>query len=262
MQIALFQNLRTGLFLATIATATACGPQNGDSQESVSGPATPSETPAENSNSNASSASLLPALLEKAKVFEQQSESIPADRKAQLDKLALYIKTQQSTGQASKLVFICTHNSRRSHLSQIWAKTAAEYYGIGSAIEAYSGGTEATAFNPRAVAALERAGFTIEKPEGENPHYMVRFSEQTPALECFSKVYDQAPNPSEGFAAVMTCSQADKNCPSIPGAAVRVPIPYEDPKAADGTPDEAKVYDERSAQIASEMFYLMKRVKA
>jgi len=258
MKTSNLQNLRNGLFLSTLIAVSACGTKSEDAAEA------PAEAPAQSTVSTEQSpaSTLLPSLVEKAKMFESQAESIPAERKTQLDKLALYIKTQQSSGQASKLVFICTHNSRRSHLSQIWAKTAAEYYGIGSNIEAYSGGTEATAFNPRAVAALERAGFSIEKPVGENPHYMVRFSDQAPALECFSKVYDQAPNPSEGFAAVMTCSQADKNCPSIPGASVRVPIPYEDPKVADGTPDEAKVYDERSAQIASEMFYLMKKVKA
>jgi len=236
---------------------TACGPK-----AEPTATETPEASTEAAEETPEATAALFAPLAEKARNCETQFDQIPADRKTQLDKLALYIKTQKSSGQNSKLVFICTHNSRRSHLSQIWAKTAAEYYGIGSFIETYSGGTEATAFNPRAVAALERSGFVIEKPEGENPHYLVRYAEQAPALECFSKVYDQAPNPDKGFAAVMTCSQADKNCPSIPGAAVRIPIPYEDPKASDGTPDEAKVYDERSAQIATEMFYLMKQVQA
>lgn len=158
------------------------------------------------------------------------------------------------------LTFICTHNSRRSHFGQIWAAVAAAWYGV-KGVKTYSGGTEATAFNPRAVAALERAGFHIENPGGENPVYRVSFSENEPALDCFSKRYDHSGNPSENFAAVMTCSEADEHCPVIPGATLRVPLTYEDPKEADGTPEETARYDERCRQIAVEMFFLFSQVK-
>lgn len=43
---------------------------------------------------------------------------------------------------------------------------------------------------------------------------------------------------------------------------LRLPIPYVDPKAADGTTEEAAVYDERTKQIATEMFYLMSQVES
>lgn len=184
-----------------------------------------------------------------------EMERIPEDRKAQLARLSAYIADRRKDGKPVYLNFICTHNSRRSHMSQIWAATAAAYYDIKD-MHCFSGGTEATAFNPRAVAAMQRAGFKIENPGGDNPHYPVRFSPGGPELECFSKVYDDPFNPKTDFAAVMTCSHADENCPFIPGA-TRISITYEDPKVADDSPQETARYDERVKQIGFEMFYAM-----
>lgn len=178
-------------------------------------------------------------------------DQIPAARKAVLEQLAAYIKAQP---EAARLNFICTHNSRRSHISQIWAATAAYYYKV--PVACFSGGTEATAFNPRAVAAMERAGFIIDNPGGENPHYLVSFAKNAPALTCFSKTYDDAVNPKTDFAAVMTCNHADANCPFIPGA-TRIALTYRDPKEADDTPEETARYDERVRQIGTELCYAM-----
>ncbi|HZN35194.1 MAG TPA: protein-tyrosine-phosphatase [Pirellulaceae bacterium] len=181
---------------------------------------------------------------------------IPEERKEQLSKIADYVRGRIKAGQPARLVFICTHNSRRSHLSQIWAQTAASHYGAAN-VETFSGGTEATAFNPRAVNALKRAGFMIsEPPAGENPRYQVRFHDDAPPMECFSKVYSESPNPTADFCAVMTCSQADQNCPQVRGAALRIALPFDDPKAFDGTPEEAAKYDERCRQIAREMLFV------
>ncbi len=180
------------------------------------------------------------------------------DRKAVLNELVNYIVAQR--GGPVRLNFICTHNSRRSHLAMIWAAVAAHHYHI-DAIQTYSGGTEATAFNPRAVAAIERAGFKVQHTGGDNPDYAVFYDEKAQPLSCFSKKYD---HPSIGvlpFAAIMTCSDADENCPYIPAAAARIPIRYQDPKSADDTPEEAAVYDERCLQIASEMLYVFRKVK-
>lgn len=194
--------------------------------------------------------------------------SIPEERKVQLQKIARFVQTQKDSNKAANLTFICTHNSRRSHLSQIWAATAAAYYGIEEGIHTFSGGTEATAFNPRAVAAIERAGFKVENPggldpfSGDNPRYQVTYAENGKVLECFSKKYDDPFNANENFAAILTCSEADESCPYIPGADLRVPIPYVDPKESDGTAEEAATYDARCKQIATEMFYLMSQVKA
>lgn len=205
---------------------------------------------------------MTPAIESYIKTLSEDINSIPEDRKKELKKLALYIKTKKKTGEDANLIFICTHNSRRSHMSQLWASAAAEHYGVSEGIYTYSGGTEITAFNPRAVAAMERAGFIFEKPSGDNPAYIAKFAQNGPEFRCWSKKYDDPTNPQENFAAIMTCSEADKNCPYIPGASLRSPVKYEDPKDFDGTADEQKAYDERCRQIASEMFFLMSEVKA
>jgi arsenate reductase len=186
----------------------------------------------------------------------QEFDNIPHERRDDLRKLAAYMHDRAKAGQPARLTFICTHNSRRSQICQIWAATAAAYYGR-SGIEVYSGGTEVTSFNARAVTALRRAGFVIDEPKAtQNPRFRVRFSAAGPELECFSKFYGEASNPKTDFCAVMTCSQADKQCPFVRGAAKRLSLPFDDPKVFDNTPQESKTYDERCAQIARELLFV------
>jgi arsenate reductase len=192
---------------------------------------------------------------------QEEFDQISAARKDELVRLAAYIRHRVDRGEPVKLTFICTHNSRRSQLSQIWAKVAADVVGLQN-IETFSGGTEATAFNPRAVAALRRSGLHISAADvsAENPVYQVRHAADAPPQTCFSKVYDQPPNPTSAYCAVMTCSHADEACPVVKGCDLRAPIRYEDPKIADDTPAEASAYDERSRQICREMLFLMSQV--
>lgn len=183
------------------------------------------------------------------------SASITEERKQALQPLIDYIQAKRTTNQAINLNFICTHNSRRSHLSQVWARALAWYYSIDA--ECYSGGTEATALFPVVATTLEKQGFRITKlSEGSNPVYSITFAENTHPIIGFSKTYDDAFNPTSGFAAVMTCSQADAGCPFIAGAEKRIPITYDDPKAFDGTPQQEEKYRERSIQIATELNYV------
>ncbi len=185
---------------------------------------------------------------------------IPAERRELLEELATFIQRTRVEGKPSRLTFICTHNSRRSQLSQIWAATAAAHYGL-SGIEAFSGGTEATAFNPRTVSALQRAGFRVDRGKDiANSVHECYWHDHSEPLRCFSKVVLDAPNPHSDFAAVMTCSQADRACPHVPEAAFRIAIPYVDPKASDGTKEEAATYDERCREIAREMLYALSKV--
>lgn len=201
---------------------------------------------------------LFPEVLQYLQARERESALIPPERRVELRTIQDYIRSQQQLGRPALLTFICTHNSRRSHLSQIWAQVAADYYGQ-PGVQTFSGGTEATALNPRAVVALRAAGLQVEAGDStsQNPHYQVRASATLPAQECFSKVFNAPPNPQEGYCAVMTCSHADENCPVAMGCVVRVAVRYEDPKEADGTPSEAMRYLERSAQICREMLWLM-----
>ena len=184
---------------------------------------------------------------------------ISEERKGLLQDLIAYIQNKLDADEEVNLNFICTHNSRRSQLSQIWAQVAAHCYDI--VIHSYSGGVEVTEFNPRAVASMERFGFSVKKTGEQNPKYTVSFADGV-SLECFSKIFDDPHNPNKDFAAVMTCSHADENCPFIPGAEARIPLRYEDPKVYDNTELESIKYDERSLQIASEMFYVFSKVAA
>ncbi len=186
--------------------------------------------------------------------------SVPDARKALLQPLADYIWMQVASGAVARLTFICTHNSRRSHLAQLWAAAAAQYCGVGP-VACFSGGTEVTACNPRAIAALTRAGVRAQAiTAGENPVYLLSYAHGVNPLVAFSKLYDQAPNPQTEFAAIMTCSDAEENCPFIPGAEQRFSIAYEDPKAFDGTPEEEAGYDARCRQIATEMLWMFQQV--
>ena len=191
-------------------------------------------------------------------VLEEQN-SIPENRKPVLQDLKAYISNNIKPGQNLNLNFICTHNSRRSQLSQAWAQTAAFYYGLPN-VACYSGGVEVTAFNERAVIAIQDAGFKIVKKEKkDNPIYFVYFSEEE-FLTMYSKLFDDPINAHKNFAAIMTCAEADENCPFIPGADARIPLRYNDPKEFDGTPLEAEKYKERCFEIAVEMFYVFSKI--
>lgn len=203
---------------------------------------------------------VLPEIERYLEARSAEAEQIPSERRVILDEMAGEIVAQLRGGGGVSLVFVCTHNSRRSHMSQVWASASAARLGVGQ-VRTYSGGTEATAFNARAVAALQRAGVRIEKTtDDQNPVYHVRYTEQAPPLTCFSKEFAAAPNPRSGHVAVMVCSDADEACPVVPGAAARFALPYTDPKRSDGTPQETADYDDRCAQIAREQAYLWARV--
>lgn len=202
---------------------------------------------------------LYPEVDEYLKICEQEITGIDKLRKSKLEEVAKYISTKHSADESVNLTFICTHNSRRSQFGQIWAAIAAGKYGIKN-IQTYSGGTEETAFNKRAVEACKRAGLKIDGTVGTNPRYNVRFSDSSGALDCFSKTFDNPANPQLGFASIMTCSDADENCPIIKGAEFRASLTYDDPKIADRTAEESAKYDERCRQIATEMLYLFSKV--
>ena len=205
---------------------------------------------------------LLPSLIPTVEKLTNEFDLISTERKVLLQELVEFVERKVKAGQPIYLNFICTHNSRRSHLSQIWAQAAAYYYTIPN-VFCYSGGTEATAFNPRAVKAMQEAGFSITMTrDGENPLYEVRFAENANPVIAFSKKYDDPFNHNKDFAAIMTCSHADENCPLVVGASGRVALTYNDPKEFDGTPLEAAKYSERVYEIGREILFAFSQVNA
>ncbi|WP_090764836.1 protein-tyrosine-phosphatase [Pedobacter soli] len=186
---------------------------------------------------------------------------ISNERKKTLNELVEYVQSKVSANMDVNINFICTHNSRRSHFSQIWAQIAATYYNI-PRVFCYSGGTEATALFPKVVATLINTGFKIDKLlNTDNPIYIIKYSDSSMPIIGFSKVHDHLFNPSSEFAAVITCSQADLGCPFVAGADKRIPITYEDPKVSDNTSKQTLIYNTRSLQIASEMFYVFSMIE-
>jgi arsenate reductase len=196
------------------------------------------------------------------KLTIQKIKTIPVsqERKEVLQPLINYIQQKWNNQEVIRLHFICTHNSRRSHLSQVWAQTMAFHFEIPN-VFCYSGGTETTALFPKVAETLVHQGFHINKlSDNTNPVYTVKFDSNAHPVICFSKVFDADFNPISQFAAIMTCSSADEGCPFIAGAEQRLPIRYEDPKAFDGTELMDQKYQERSIEIASEMYYVFSQI--
>ncbi len=178
-----------------------------------------------------------------------------------LQPLIDFVQQKVSNGQAVPINFICSHNARRSHLAQVWAQTAAAYFAV-PGVYCYSGGTEVTALFPGVAQTLTDQGFAISIiAGGNNPVYAIKYAGNAVPIIGFSKKYDHPFHPTSGFAAVMTCTQADEGCPFIAGAEKRVPLPFDDPKIADGTPQQAAIYAERSLQIAAEMYYVFSMIR-
>ena len=204
---------------------------------------------------------MYPAIHQFCDQLTTEFNSIPEQRKQILQQLAAYVQQQHNAHQPVRLIYICTHNSRRSHFGQVWAKVAATFFGIGD-VETFSGGTEATAFNPNAIQALRQLGMQVIPDDAQktNPVYTVSFGDND-TVQCFSKKYNDAANPAKHFAAIMTCSDADEHCPFIPGADTRIATTYDDPKAFDNTPLQDAKYAERCRQIALESLYAFSLVK-
>lgn len=198
----------------------------------------------------------------KSTIEQLSFDSISEERKQVLAPLVHFIQAKANSGLAIRLNFICTHNSRRSHLSQVWAQTAAAYYNIKN-VFCYSGGTEATALFPKVAETLTNSGFQVKViGEGVNPIYTIQCNTNDHPIIGFSKNYEDDFNPQNEFAAILTCSQADGGCPFIAGAEKRIPITFEDPKAFDNTPLQTEKYQERSLQIATELLYVFSQIKS
>ena len=189
------------------------------------------------------------------------TSSISLTRLNLLQPLIDFIQLKVDADQDIKLNFICTHNSRRSHLSQVWAQTLGYFYNIKN-LFCYSGGAQSTYLFPAAAKALEASGFKITtNTQTKNSLYAIGFAMNEPPIKVFSKTHDHANNPKTAFAAILTCSQADKDCPYIPGAEARISLPFEDPKAFDNTSQQTEKYKERSLQIATELKYVFSNIK-
>lgn len=203
-----------------------------------------------------------PTILKYCQSLEQEFDAIPSQQKEKLLLLSNYIQQKIQQKQIVNLIVVCTHNSRRSHIGQLWLAVAADYYKIPN-VQTFSGGTESTTFNLRAVQAFERIGFGVDcdNVSSSNPFYYIKWSDTMSPYIAFSKKYDDFPNPSQNFAAIMVCTQADEGCPMVLGCDFRLSLPYEDPKNYDDSALETTKYDERCREIGRELFWVMSNIK-
>ena len=199
--------------------------------------------------------------------LKQTSESLLADsgliseeRKALLNELGIYIQSRLNTDAEVKLLFICSRNSRRSLMAQIWAQTAAEYFGYRQ-IRTFSGGIQKSLFHDTAIQSLRASGFKIKMiKEGKNPVYKIKFCKKAKPIIAFSKKHKHKTNPKHGFVAIMTCTEAALACPIIQGADYRTTLSYDDPRQYDRTKNEEKGYRDICLEIGREMFYVFKNI--
>lgn len=181
-------------------------------------------------------------------------ENISVERKKTLLKVSNYILTNYQKNKKSNLMFVCTHNSRRSQLAQVWAYVGYKYYKVKN-INVYSGGTKITVFNLCAINALKRSGLKVKKVKDD---FLIRTSEKDSGLKCYSKKYNSKRNIKKNFIAIMTCSYVNETCPIVEGSNCKVFLPYIDPKTSDGTEDESRIYDRTCLNIAQEMFFIIR----
>lgn len=198
-------------------------------------------------------------LFPKLEVYLQEALSTfnlnTCPRKAELERLAQWLVRKQLSDELVRFTIICTHNSRRSHIGQFWLAAAGALHGM--KLEVFSGGMEATACHPNTLAALERAGAVVKPLSiAPNIHWNVSYGPEG-GVEAWSKVYSDSANPQVGYAAVMVCTDADERCPVALGAEARFSLPYQDPKHADGSPQEAAAYDLACRTIGAEMAWVV-----
>ena len=189
------------------------------------------------------------------------SPLIETNRLALLKEVGLEWNKIYNERKQLNLVFICTHNSRRSVFAEVWAQAAANYFGLKN-VFCFSGGTEATSVHENAIKSLKRTGFSVSQlTHTNNPVFSISLNEIKLQQVVWSKLYNDDKNPQSNFIAVMVCASAEANCPFIPAAVKRISLTYSDPKEFDNLPITDEKYDERSVQIANEMFYLFSILK-
>lgn len=173
---------------------------------------------------------------------------------AVLDTLAGFIRKARDGGTPAGLAFLCTHNSRRSQMAQCAAQALAIYHNMPQMF-CLSAGSQATDTHPEARAALGRAGFAIQQLDPwPNGSYWAGISPHS-GVELYSKTVDQVTWPAWPIASIAVCSAAADACPIPPTATLRLALPFEDPRHADGTPAAPAAYDACLLQITTALVY-------
>lgn len=185
-------------------------------------------------------------------------DSLTGERIVLLDALVNAIDLSLDEYGAAHIIFICTHNSRRSVYAECLAYMNAHNYHR-EGIYTYSAGTEQTQVYPSVIKSLKEIGFKVIWSDDTGPT-IISLDEGSEPKSLFSKTLKSRTLPKKNFIAVMTCDHADQNCPFVPGAWKRIALPYIDPKRSDGTESESRIYNETRDLIAREMKYVFQEI--
>ena len=113
-----------------------------------------------------------------------------------------------------KVLFICTHNSARSQMSEAYLRKLA-----GDRFEVESGGFEPTTINPLAVEAMKEEDIDIS---GNKTNSVFELYKE-------GRLYDYV---------ITVCDDSENLCPIFPGITRRLHWAFEDPVSFMGTDEE------------------------
>lgn len=117
----------------------------------------------------------------------------------------------------ARVLFVCTHNSARSQLSEEYLRKLG-----GDRFEIESAGLEPGALNPYVIEILAEDGIDIT---GKKTNDVFDYFKQ-------ERTYD--------YVITVCGAEADARCPLFPGKVVRRNWPFPDPSSFTGTHDEIK----------------------
>lgn len=180
------------------------------------------------------------------------------DRIQSIQQIISGINTDLKNNTQSRVCFICTHNSRRSQFSQAWMAVLSQKFSL--PLTVYSAGTEKTACNQRTLDSLLRNGFKLISKSDDVNNPVFHIEHEGYDVKLSSKTIDDL-NDIPDYLAIMTCGDADENCPYLPAAKHRISLTYKDPKYADDTPMEAEAYDRCCNEIKTELTYILNKLK-
>tara|TARA_B100000886_G_scaffold285967_1_gene210466 strand:- start:4029 stop:4604 length:576 start_codon:yes stop_codon:yes gene_type:complete len=177
-------------------------------------------------------------------VKEIEKFSLEDFQKARIKKISKTLKNEIKS--CNSIVFVCTHNSRRSQFCQVWSQILSDIYKLNLSFQ--SAGVVKTEVYIGVIRSLQRAGVDID----ETGTILINNKQ----VSLFSKSLDEIN--FKKFISIMTCSDAEKSCPTDPRSKKNISLFYPDPKRFDGTQDEIKEYDFTCKSIAAEINAIFK----
>ncbi len=177
-------------------------------------------------------------------VKELEKFSLEDFQKVRVKKIAKTLKNEIKS--YNSIVFVCTHNSRRSQFCQVWSQILSDIYKLNLSFQ--SAGVIKTEVYVEVIRSLQRAGVDID----ETGTILINNKQ----VSLFSKSLDEIN--LKAFISMMTCSDAEKSCPTDPRSKKNISLFYPDPKRFDGTKDEIKEYDFTCKSIAAEINAIFK----